>query len=266
MLTIEPKGGLCNRMRAIDSAVALARDIDHPLKLIWNRDKACGAKFHDIFEPITDVVVFEERNKLSKTHAARRSLRRLLRQPACAANFPQQTVRALVNGRFDFRYLAHHDHLHFWTYDRFYTSTEPFSAFVLKPEIRGAVDQAAARFAGAIGVHIRRGDNVHAIEISKTDLFVDKLKQLLPEHPRSEIFVATDDPDEVMRLRSEFPDRVVSRGTMLRDRSTTGAIRDAVIDLYCLSHTKCILGTVNSSFCQTAATIGGIPLHIMRED
>ena len=51
MLIIQPIGGLCNRMRAINSAMVLAKKQNKKLKVIWNVNAELGCPFEELFEP-----------------------------------------------------------------------------------------------------------------------------------------------------------------------------------------------------------------------
>lgn len=58
MITLMPEGGLCNRMRAIDSAIAVARAANHALQVIWTisgfpppaQGFQLGCSFAELFE------------------------------------------------------------------------------------------------------------------------------------------------------------------------------------------------------------------------
>jgi hypothetical protein len=51
MITLVPIGGLCNKMRAIASAYALACKLQVQLKVIWINNADLGANFADLFKP-----------------------------------------------------------------------------------------------------------------------------------------------------------------------------------------------------------------------
>ena len=51
MLIIQPIGGLCNRMRAINSARMLAEKRQEKLTVIWFVNPELGCPFEKIFEP-----------------------------------------------------------------------------------------------------------------------------------------------------------------------------------------------------------------------
>ena len=48
--TLIPQGGLCNRMRALDSALALAADTGRQLVVVWHLDAGLNCRFEELFE------------------------------------------------------------------------------------------------------------------------------------------------------------------------------------------------------------------------
>ena len=54
MITLVPTGGLCNRMRAIDSAVALCEKINRKLRIIWYMYEGLNCSFFELFQPINN--------------------------------------------------------------------------------------------------------------------------------------------------------------------------------------------------------------------
>lgn len=67
--------------------------------------------------------------------------------------------------------------------------------------------------------------------------------------------------DEVKEsLKSKYPNRII---TLMddTDRNSLEGMKFAVLDLFCLSKTKKILGSVGSSYSQIAAEIGGIEVN-----
>ena len=63
MIIIQPIGGLCNRMRAINSARVLAKKRGETLKVIWNVNPELGCPFEELFQKTDD---FSLRNIHSK--------------------------------------------------------------------------------------------------------------------------------------------------------------------------------------------------------
>ena len=67
--------------------------------------------------------------------------------------------------------------------------------------------------------------------------------------------------DEVKEsLKSKYPNRII---TLMddTDRNSLEGMKFAVVDLFCLSKTRKIIGSVASSYSQIAAEIGGIEIE-----
>ena len=65
MITIKPRGGLCNKLRVVFS-YEYARKNNLKLNVIWLKDKACPGYFLYYFEPIPHVNFTTHFNKSVK--------------------------------------------------------------------------------------------------------------------------------------------------------------------------------------------------------
>jgi hypothetical protein len=70
--------------------------------------------------------------------------------------------------------------------------------------------------------------------------------------------VATDFLEVQQELENIFPGRIIIHNKSSLDRSSPAAIRDAVIDLYCLAQTRKLIGSYGSSFTETASKLGDV--------
>ena len=61
-----------------------------------------------------------------------------------------------------------------------------------------------------------------------------------------------------------FPGRIVAQPVQSVRRDTLAGMQDAVVDLFCLSRTRKLLGSYWSSFSDMAAELSGIPLQIVK--
>ncbi len=73
MIYLKPTAGLCNRMRAIDSALGLAQVLDSTLHIYWVRGSDLNCPFNLLFEPpVSDRVMIHDRTirplKFISTH------------------------------------------------------------------------------------------------------------------------------------------------------------------------------------------------------
>ncbi len=265
MLTIEPQGGLANRMRSIDSAIGLAQEIGVPVRLVWNIDPNIGSPFRALFEMPAIISEFREVDKFSTGHWIRKQLPDFLK-PRSPVDYDRRDIAKLVEGGFDLAELRARRSFHMKSDSRFYWPQSPFAPFKPIEPLQNQVDSNVAKFENTIGVHIRRSDNNASINHSPTELFVEKMKSAIANDPQTTFFLATDDPAEEAMLREQFPDRILSHDKRSVARHTQAAIEDALIDLYCLSNTQGIFASYGSSFSQTAAQINNIEIQMISEN
>ena len=82
--------------------------------------------------------------------------------------------------------------------------------------------------------------------------FVEKL-----ENFDAMFFLSTDSVHDKKRIIDRFGNKIITSEPILERTSPQGIV-DAVIDLFCLSKTKGIIGSYKSTFSQVAAEIGRI--------
>lgn len=260
MLKIEPIGGLCNRLRAVDSSVAFGLDIGLPVHVLWHINGRVGSSFSGLFQTPEEIYRLEEftsdflklkRLKICRALDVRRPRSYCL----------QKDVKELLDLDFDFRQFNHRNRLHFRTLSRFFRPYGIKRLFRPIPAIQQVIDNRCADFENCVGVHIRRTDHGPSKKYSPTSMFVDRMKRELQETDCKMFFVATDDESEEELLKHTFGDRVITHPKMNRARDNSEAIQDAVIDLFCLSRTNRIIGSAFSSFTEMAAEIEGIPME-----
>ncbi len=107
----------------------------------------------------------------------------------------------------------------------------------------------------AIGIHIRRTDNIKSIQGSPLESFLRWMRA----RPETQFIVATDDADIRGQLVLEFGSRCVFPAAVLSRRTEAAMIHGAA-DFFALSLCSQILGSVASSFSEMAARYGNIPL------
>jgi len=258
MLTLEPVNGLCNRMRAIDSALALARANGVAMRVVWVRQPDCGAAFGELFQPVADLEVVE------RSRWGNRVLRRLeiaAGRYRCVVRHDE--MRSLLRLAFDFDRLLRERESFVQSFHRFHPSPRPFADFAPAAPLAAEIERIAGAFPGrTVGVHVRRGDNVLAAHHSPTAAYLERMAAALADDPETHFFLATDSPAAEDEIRRSFPGRVLTRPRTW-GRDSTAALRDAVVDLWCLARTRAVLGSYFSSFSETAAEIGGLPLTVV---
>ena len=113
-----------------------------------------------------------------------------------------------------------------------------------------------------IGVHIRRTDHVESIENSPTELFYSKMNSIM-EECNTIFYVATDDQTVLDEISKSFP---VINHICFSDKITrisSNGMKDAYVDMLCLSKCEKIYGSFNSTFSAMAGIIGNIECEVL---
>ena len=259
MITLEPIGGLGNRMRVLDSGIALSRFTGCELHIVWTVRNQMPCRFEELFEV---PAAFTSLRQVRDPHFLR--WLRLCRARAAYARFIDiPEARQLVAAGESFVALANTPGVMIRTYDRFFPNATPYTDLVPASPIRQALERYRELLPRMVGVHIRRQDNRQSIAISPTGQFLKKMRAELELDPATEFFLATDDLREESLLRREFGARVHTHPKQSVRRGARRSALDAVVDLYCLAGCRKLLGSFYSSFTDTAAAIRGIPLEIV---
>jgi hypothetical protein len=135
--------------------------------------------------------------------------------------------------------------------------------FKLDGKINETVNKVTENFKNTIGIHIRRSDHEESIKKSKTSDFINMMNRFIAEDEQVSFFLATDDGETKNNLKKQFGARIITNDVKNYDRNQKDAIQSALIDLYCLSKTKKIIGSYHSTFSQMAAIIGEIECVIV---
>ena len=262
MIHLKPKGGLCNRMQAVDSGIALARAIDVPLEIHWVRAGDLLCRFDRLFEPldIPHVRLHEWRLRPLRFVRTQRHLRRLSRiWPFGALTFAKDENKRLA--AHDFRSMPRHRTVVIESYSRFYPSAEPYACFRPIDELQGRIAERTALFdRHTIGVHVRRTDNRKSIAHSTDALFLERMQREVDAEPRTRFYLATDSMDVKRGFTERFGDRILTTPYRASRRTEEG-VQEAVVELYALAKTARILGSYWSTYSSAAAQIGRIELE-----
>ncbi|MBN1147304.1 MAG: hypothetical protein JXA78_08610 [Anaerolineales bacterium] len=265
MLVVAPIGGLGNRMRVVDSSIALSKATGQSLRLIWLLNPSLNCKFDELF------ILPESIERI--TYLDMYSLAGKLFWRLCRAYFSrfydlyllQADVVGLLQRGERFEELVAGKRVYIATYSSYYPSPQPFAELAPIPPLQARIAAMTAGFGDVIGVHIRRGDNLRSTRYSQTASFIELMSAELSENDDTKFFLATDSPDEEARLKDEFPGRMITYEKTALDRNDPRAAQDALVDLYCLSRCRKLIGSYWSSFTDTAWQINNIERLIIRE-
>lgn len=259
MLIIQPIGGLCNRMRSINSAYKLAVMRGERLTVIWFRNQELGCSFDSIFQlnPVIHLINITSKFDIRKIFYQFTS--QYIENEDIRANRTGYTLNENFRSSLKKRcYIATEEH--------FYPA-DSYSLFKPLPELQQKIDSIISEFsAHTVGIHIRRTDNLPSIGKSSTDAFVSAMREELNKDSDTYFYLATDDAAEESYLRTLFPDRILANTNKDLSRDSLRGMQDALIDLYCLASTDKIIGSFYSSFTDIAADMHHIPKIIAGAD
>jgi len=260
MIIIQPSGGLCNRMRVINSGWHLACERQEKLRIFWNCNRELNCPFESLFRPVTEFQITNIRSVADP--------RKLFYQKTSRNYLTNEEILAhrSQDGCLDSAYVKSlKGNTYIFTWEWFYPS-EDYHLFIPIDTLQKRIDGIAAKFGSScVGVHIRRTDNKPSIGKSSTDAFLSSMRQELEADPDTLFYLATDDMEEEARLREVFPSRILSNQKRCLRRDSAEGIQDALLDLYCLANTRKIIGSYFSSFTDIAADIHKIPKIIAGE-
>ena len=259
MLIIQPIGGLCNRMRAINSALILAEKRGEKLHVLWNVNPELGCPFEELFAPTERFSLRDFSNKLDPGKVFLQATCQRIGNDEIRSNRDDQGLLELYWKTLGKRlYIATEEH---------FFPNHDYSAFQPNEEIRNRMEAIKKDYGPrCVGVHIRRTDNKPSINGSSTDAFIQSIEAELSAHPETMFYLATDDLSEEKNLRERFPGKILSNEGRDLSRETVSGIKDALLDLLCLSETEKIIGSFFSSFTDIAADWHGIPKTIAGQD
>ena len=262
-LTVEPTGGLANRLRAVDAAIELGAASGVPVRLRWQVNSDLGGAFQRFFELPPSLAALDnptesERRRWTARLGAfgrRRAYRYL----------DDTQIKRLVEQRADLVALAQGRRpLYIRTCYRFFTSTRPYAWLQPIARLRSRIEEASRSFgAHTIGVHVRRTDHVTSREQSPDAIFFAALDACIEQDDAVEFCFCTDDGDTLARFRERYGRRIITRADRQLGRDSVGAIEDAVVDIFSLARCSRILGSEWSSFSRLAAQLGGIERRVL---
>lgn len=258
MLVVQPIGGLANRMRVLDSAMALAAETDQALWVLWTQDRDLNCRLDDLFVVPECVRWLHHINMTGIPGKVLYRVYRFVLNRLCDLQLTDRTLEPIFANGGDLAAMVRGRRAAVFGCKRFYESTPRFGLFVPVPSLQAEIDAFSDRATAAVGVHVRRGDSDWPIRHSPTAEFIRLMEAEVRADPDTTFLVASDSPEEEERLRGAFPGRVHTRPKRSYARDDPGGIQDGLVDLYCLSKSRKLLGSFGSSFTEAASQIGGM--------
>jgi len=272
MLELVPTGGLCNKMRAIDSAVAFCSTYNIPLKVYWIKDEnLINCQFIDLFEPINGLNIYELNNlpfKLQKSQPKNLFLPSFLRKVTFTGKiFKRFEIKDYLKQKKSFKELYDkHKRLVFFSFSPFFPPPKKYAIFTPKPIIQQLIDTETRHFDEfTIGIHIRRTDHKAAIENSPLHLFEKMIEKEISKNNKANFYIASDCLSTKKYLFDTYGS-IVQSDLEPGDRTSLTGMYRGIIELYALSRTAKVYGSFKSSFSRTACEITGIELiHVTKD-
>lgn len=270
---VQPDAGLGNRLNNMYSGLYFAKQYQTKLHILWLRENCCNADFTDIFEIPDDVVIHTiynlgYKNKyVFKTIASKIYMMWLKRRLSYYdAGMTRRYYDANGEDGMD-RLIADNESLCLMSSGPFCTGEKLSTvrnALIPTKEIQSLVDKIMSPYAAmtVYGIHIRRTDHVNAIEHSPLELFTNICDELSGENVI--FYVATDDAKTMELLCSKY--KVIPHITYCDrvNRNSAEGIKDAYVDMLCLSRCKTIYGSFESTFSVMASFIGNTELVVLK--
>lgn len=262
MLIVQPIGGLCNRIRSINSAFSLAQSRKDSLTILWFCNEELNCPFDKLFQFPPNIRVFNIYSKWNMQKIIYQLTSQFLTNEDIYPykisvgnkTTPSPEHALFFSGLRKRCYIA--------TEESFYP-TQDYHLFVPTLEIQDKLKLFYKNIGSqTYGVHIRRTDNMPSIHTSSTAAFISAMEDKIVQDRNADFYLATDDLLEEKILKERFPGKIISNENRTLSRNTSEGIMDALIDLFCLSKTKAIIGSYHSSFTDIAADIGNISKEI----
>lgn len=265
MIIIRPKGGLCNRIRAMDSAITLATVSDNKVHVLWEMNWLCNSKFTDLFEVPAEIYRITELNSGSEIDEINR------RVPYIFSHYNNCCIdQDVINESLDLndwvKIVSKFRNVYIFTNRRFFQQASRLtpSCFIPKAPLKKNIRTYNTKH--MIGIHVRRSDNKEAIAYSPLEGFIKQMEHEVEVDDEVNFFLATDDLSVEDKLKKVFPGRISTHKKKSLDRNDPQAIHDAVIDLFSLAGCQKIIGSYWSTFSATAADIHGLEIVTIKEN
>jgi hypothetical protein len=264
-IRLATSAGLCNRLRSLDSCVNLSRILDARLELFWPVNKALGASFFDLFEASSLFTVRQVRPYQSRLARYLARLGESIGVFQCFRD-PESGPVGSIHGTKYFgsiptKILSPFCRTVFLETDHAFLYPEDYSYLRPIKFIRDEIVRVSERLRPlTVGVHIRRGDHVSAIEHSPLAGFISKMEQHADEFSEARFYLATDDEECRAGLIDRFGDRIITQHGSVSRESVQG-VQSAVVDLWCLAKCGQIWGSLGSSFSEMGFHLGAKELH-----
>lgn len=274
-ITVEPIGGLGNRIFVLNATIQLAKKLGMDyIKIRWCNNDECGCDYEDVLEPI------EFPCTVKNYHYIKESYKSALKR----GRLDSVILKLIQSSMFRIRMIYIRRKL--LDVSEPFVSDETRLAYITKRNVRNPYIRTFRDYYGSPGcegvpikqaiwdraddmireinanishhyvaMHIRRTDNENAIKLSPTWCFEKKLEDIVNENQNVRIYLATDDQGLYNLLKERYPKQILKR-TIKADRTTRSGMISAAVELCILANAEKLYGTDYSSFSNLAHLYG----------
>jgi hypothetical protein len=302
MIFLQPLGGLCNRLRTLDSVIDLCEKYERELTVFWVNNAALTAPFDELFEledtrGVTIKLIDAPVGFPDLYRSTGNRVKNFLKGRKLTGNLSQllKTVKAIPESRiiwkddlqklYDSGSLVNShsvdemdarlyplvqddierlfsgnagDNVYITSCYRLSPVLDAYKKFEPTAALKASIEHTTSSFTRTIGLHIRKSDHETSKKFSTTEKFVGVIEKEISNDSQTTFFISTDDEATKTDLIDKYGDRIRFNEVSSYERDSPEAVKDAVVDLYCLAATSRLYGSHHSSFSQVAAIIGGI--------
>ncbi len=276
MIIVKPLGGLCNRLRVLNSAFHLAIINNENVFVVWEKNAALNADFHQLFLPEKKFQFLDKSYRLNYFLIYR------YKHIILSFDYLKKIILTFVTfnfiyiddnkikdkARFSLLHLTKKNIILNTCYPLFEHNAETNHYIIFKPvlHIQYRIDAIISKFNLSLlnGIHIRRTDNIKSIEGSNIDSFKELIFHSIELNKNVFFYLSTDDSKVDEDFLSHFKGHIKHLENKDFQRDTLKGIEDAVVDLFILSKTSKIYGSFWSSFTDVSSYINNVPLIIVR--
>ncbi|TVR18849.1 MAG: hypothetical protein EA391_01680 [Balneolaceae bacterium] len=267
MITIKPFGGLGNRMRVLHSVLSLKYERRLNVKILWEHSRSFNCSISDLFIVPEDIAVQEFTMSL-EDRLKRKITENFRKGPLSRYKYDlilrEKDIIEMRNNNYDFLNLLNYKSVLIETCQWFYTGDEGFLYLNPIGQISDQVQQITRNFnKQTIGIHVRRTDHTLSIKASPLSEFKKRMQFEIDRNKNTMFFLSTDSEEVENELKVEFKNRILTYENKELSRNSSKGIKDAFVDMLCLSHTNKIYGSYHSTFSHIASLMNDIELRVI---
>lgn len=290
LLLIHCMHGLGNRLRALGSALAFAKNTRRVPIIIWESDAHIAAEFDALFSasefvlmkqfvpkwPFTTLHQYDDRWKLFQFYNYM-EVEEGAKKGEIVQNDPEKHIY------YKGAYIMEAPGFSWWEEDNtMLKSLQPVKFVTDRLE-----ELEKDGLSNAVGVHIRNrtlakdiknvdfnqeygSDAAKTMEHWRTQssykTFISEMDRIIREEDENaRFYIATDTYEVIPLMQKRFPGKIISTDRSCDDRDSE-CVKYAVIDMYALSKTKQLLGSNWSSYTEMAERLGGLKAKLAGQD